>query len=247
VGDKAKIMKLFKYCRSHGLDVIRDLRIYLSHANEFNDPFECAIKFDYTSIGVEDIKRILLSEEYYFTEWCALNPSEEDLDKRRQYYQEHIDEIARERVEDIPTRREMTQRQFLVHASRAFIMGCFSLHDNSVQMWSYYANDHKGIVIEFDGSSEPFTYADCLYEVKYGSERPVFQLQGAEDLKEQFFRCATHKGNSWSHEREVRYIIPKNISVIQQGRFLPIPAKSIVSVTLGCRCPIEYRFAIRAS
>jgi DUF2971 family protein len=239
-------MKLFKYFGDYGLHVLRDLEIYLSPANEFNDPFEFSINFDNTNITIEDVKRVLRKDEY-FREWCQLNPSEEDPDKRHRDYLSHLPEIAEARISNLPARKELTEKTFQSDVSKGFIIGCFSMVDDSILMWSHYSRGHTGIVIEFDPSSEPFNIPPCLQIVKYCSLKPVYQhgwQEGDVHMQEAFFPIASHKADVWSYEKEVRFIIPNTVSIIRDGRFLKIPAKSIMSVTLGFRRPIENKVAI---
>jgi hypothetical protein len=239
-------MKLFKYFGEYGLNVLRDLEIYLRPASEFNDPFEFSINFDHTNISLEDVKRILQGEEY-FREWCQSNPSEEDSDKRRRDYVNRLDETAKERMSNVPARKKLTEKAFQNFGWSGFVIGCFSLRNDSILMWSHYSQGHTGIVIEFDPSSEPFNIPPCLQVVNYSRLKPTYRHSWHGDtvyMKNEVYRIASHKSDLWRYEEEVRYIIPKSVSIVRDQRFLQIPAKSIVSVTFGFRCKIENKVAI---
>ena len=47
----------------------------------------------------------------------------------------------------------------------SLLVSCFSKNNNSILMWSHYADKHRGVCIEFDVSSEEFQ------EVSYGKKR----------------------------------------------------------------------------
>ena len=127
-------------------------------------------------------------------------------------------------------------------------------------MWSYYADEHRGIVLEFDpnhpffkekySSSNPST--GKLIPVAYTPERP--------DLLDNPLDLIFTKGKEWEHEEEVRMIIPKKMcshfketpngelmrcsdDTFREKKsteenflyFIKIPPESITSIYLGTR------------
>lgn len=95
---------------------------------------------------------------------------------------------------------------------------CFSLNQESILMWSIYAEGHSGAVVSFDGDHDFFRSA-LLKQVQYSNKRPVvdlkelretgFHLGGWEDLRE-FIEIRSDvfltKAECWSHEQEVRAV-----------------------------------------
>lgn len=71
----------------------------------------------------------------------------------------------------------------------------FSMIPDSVPMWTYYADSHKGIVVGFDGDHDFF---EGLQAVRYLRTRP----NDCPDMSE----LAFFKSDQWIYEREVRLI-----------------------------------------
>lgn len=90
-----------------------------------------------------------------------------------------------------------------------------SLYD--VRMWSFYANDHKGIAIEIDFTG----FENDSKEVHYLDNLPEFNLANPDPYK-----ILTKKTNHWSYESEYR--------IIQQQEYYPITGR-IKTVYLGQR------------
>lgn len=65
---------------------------------------------------------------------------------------------------------------------------------SDVRMWSFYANDHKGIAIEIDFTG----FEKDIKEVRYLNELPKYNPDPAEIL--------TKKTNHWCYESEYRII-----------------------------------------
>ena len=131
---------------------------------------------------------------------------------------------------------------------------CFTIHDASLLMWSHYANNHKGICIEFDTENSFFQGKfSCDYnpnigiirKVDYRAERPLFiDPQELVNSTEFWFI----KSLEWQYEDEYRLLLPidnaiqKPIETAPQNNdllFYEISPKLIKSVTLGCQMPVE--------
>lgn len=107
-------------------------------------------------------------------------------------------------------------------------IACLSEVYNSILMWSYYADKHKGLCIEFD-IDEP----QALEKVKYCNERPNAHLEDIiKDfcgklfaqgitfeknydlvLSELVLKPYITKSSDWSHEKEQRLIFPEEVLV----------------------------------
>ena len=116
---------------------------------------------------------------------------------------------------------------------------CLSEVDDSLLMWSHYADSHHGFCIEFErdehndlGNSE-----QCL-PVVYQKEFPAFTLDEIED-KKATARILTTKSEEWAYEKEWRMITKKDISMIQ------LPGK-ITGVIFGSRMEPNERHRIGA-
>ncbi len=118
------------------------------------------------------------------------------------------------------------------------------------QMWSHYADSHKGIAIGFN-SNDPF-FSKAL-EVQYRTERPKINLfpipeEEQEKLKLTKAIMAT-KNITWHYEEEYRLLnaadlLQKDSANDPDG--FPIfvasfPVQSVQHVIFGCNTPENYR------
>lgn len=71
----------------------------------------------------------------------------------------------------------------------------FSEDPSSILMWSYYGAGHSGMCLELDVTE----YSDNIHKMSYVSALDCTNNRSPIDL-------LTHKLNSWSHEKEYRWI-----------------------------------------
>lgn len=94
--------------------------------------------------------------------------------------------------------------------SEYFENGVISLTETSdnLLMWSHYANEHKGVVVEFDPNNEFFTnnykeeqrpYYGKINRVLYRKQR----LKEFNSFVEPYF----HKSDEWLYEKEHRFLV----------------------------------------
>jgi hypothetical protein len=243
---KCPSVKLYKYCDKFGLNIIRDKEIRLSKPMEFNDPFELLPIIDDSEFTLEKVKTIL-KKERFFLDWKKAKYPDKDEKEASEIYVQSVDQLATDRLEEIAAKKESIQWTYVETSSLGFLITSFVQCNDSLLMWAHYADKHGGIVIEFDPTQQPFTIEPCLQVVKYRQERSVYRhvFDGDEKkMASQFFSIASDKGEDWAYEKEVRFITPNYVSNIRDKRFLMIDPKLILSVTFGCRCPIEYRIEI---
>lgn len=79
---------------------------------------------------------------------------------------------------------------------------------NDVRMWSFYANDHKGIVIEIDFTG----FENDVAEVHYLEALPEYNLKTHNPAE-----ILTKKTMHWCYESEYR-LIQKNVYYSVKGR-----------------------------
>ena len=162
---------------------------------EFNDPFDCNPHFD-----LQHIKTIhKFRPDLYRAagDRRGLSPAKR-IAQRTQF-------IARLRnsILDGTFRRQQLERVGLVSLSR---------EATSVLMWSHYAENHKGFVLEFripvQGEKRDLAYAtDRLlpYPVIYQPGRPSIKV-GVELPEDLVNRIVLTKSNEWEYEAEERVV-----------------------------------------
>lgn len=132
-------------------------------------------------------------------------------------------------------------------------MLCLSEKPDVLLMWSHYADQHKGFVVEFDTDSDFFeekqVSADDLRlfrKVQYESERPSVSLSSMPDERENRFTHLINsflltKSDHWNYEKEWRLIdMLERADETRQNISPPVylfklPPKAISAVVLGCR------------
>ena len=132
-----------------------------------------------------------------------------DISKLSKFSQDGNDLLSRvARYVDID--REDLRRQF-------YVLSLSSIQDD-ILMWSHYAGQHQGIVIEYDmpehildlSKDSDFnfienSYGKIIHNVDY-SGHPVFYSLSTERENE-YGRVITKKTPQWSYEREYRMLI----------------------------------------
>jgi hypothetical protein len=86
--------------------------------------------------------------------------------------------------------------------------GVVSLSESPLvdRMWAHYADAHKGLLVEFDPTSDLFTnpsFVKCEY-----SDSPVVYNTLPEGNHAAIEEIAKHKKTDWAYERESRLIVP---------------------------------------
>lgn len=116
---------------------------------------------------------------------------------------------------------------------------CLSGICDNLVMWGNYADNHKGIVIEFD-DVHPFFHPDCeitgfmhkLKKVVYVDERITMNSDewGANE------KTFLAKGKDWEYENEYRMTILLEENDRNPNRFnIKFPSEIITAVYIGCK------------
>ena len=140
---------------------------------------------------------------------------------------------------------------------------CFASKEDNLLMWAHYANNHEGICLELDPSSDFFNgqykdapssifgdfdsnpSKDCyrnigvLRPVEYTIDRPTYiKPRELEYDTESWFV----KSPEWEYEGELRLLLPiEHAKTVSNSNllFYPIKPNIIKSVILGCQMPVE--------
>lgn len=128
------------------------------------------------------------------------------------------------------------QKQFYeLLESKGGTLNVCSLTENSDNelMWAHYAENSKGVCLEFDFSSMP-NIQNCLVQVQYTNEVPIAEKLTSSELK----RLFSIKRNAWKKEQEWRILVNN----IDKVRFEPINLKRIL---FGARMDVQTQEKIR--
>jgi hypothetical protein len=113
---------------------------------------------------------------------------------------------------------------------------CFCRVRDDILMWAQYADKHRGLCFEFDGS------ANCLF---FGDAQPVeyedyTPIPLGENNNRQMTRIILTKSKHWSYEREYRIVRPA-----KAGTRLHYPVELLTGIIFGCMMPRDVRELVK--
>lgn len=111
---------------------------------------------------------------------------------------------------------------------------CLSRNGRQLQMWSHYADNHKGLCLEFDDDILRQSLGD-LFDVKYNQEPYKVQLNRPDEMNEDIFKgvlCTKEKG--WEYEQEVRLL--RHTEKGQITNNYPFNKQALKSIYFGSQC-----------
>jgi hypothetical protein len=244
-------LRIFRYYKvEHGLKVLNDLEIRASIPAELNDPFELSPNIDPSQFSQRRIEA-LLRQKFYIEKAYREERRGRELTSKKEFKRLYLKDVPRRAAEalpKIPKNVEAVRRDFSKRFGKFWRIVCVSLINDSILMWSHYADNHTGLVLEFDTNEPPFSQIpeSCWLTVKYSHKKAdyVYSRKDREFLKEMFAVAAT-KASDWSYEKEIRIVVADN--AIRDGRFLPLTPKSIAAVYCGCRISEADKAAVQAA
>jgi len=205
--------RVFKYCKvdKYTRENLDKDQLYFNKPRNFNDPYEGIFRFDIQDIN---LKHKLL----------------------RSLYQHKYEELIGSKLpldDLIEHTRIIYMNQFL----NEMRLCCMSCINDSILMWSHYADQHKGICIEFDVNHDMLFKIGA--EVNYSEVIPTLKFQSHDDISDDKIvekystSVPTNKYIAWSYEKEYRLI-----------RYLGEPTvnynpKSIKAIYFGLRTRVE--------
>lgn len=207
---------MFKYYKINNIKVINKIiglnpTLKFSDASVLNDPFE--LKFNLEINPNSEISKI-----FYFNNFPNNN-----LDDYK-VWQDGI-------TENFVWYTEQEVRKSLAHL---YNITCFSKKNDNNLMWSHYADNHKGICIEY--SNELIEYLNknekflASKTVDYSKNPPL--LDTFESKENQVIKIFFNKQSEWSYEKEFRIILYGE----NQSEFIKIRPEHIKSVFIGSKC-----------
>lgn len=200
--------------------------LYLSSPRSFNDPFDCSTRLDTTNIKVIDKK-----------EYCKIIAKLIDPESSVSDLKKLADDLFKTHQHN----DEFFSEQFHLIAGATFNInnnyGILSLSKikNDILMWSHYADDHKGIVLEFDKSLIKGTINGLVkYEKTFPSVRDFIEAY----YKKKLFRIfLLRKSRHWKYESEYRII--KEIDIKTNFRVANFQPACLTGVILGHKTSVK--------
>lgn len=211
---------LYKYVSFEGLKWILDGSIRFTQPSAFNDPFEFLPEI-ISPPNIEE-KRIGIGFDI--------------SSPRQRFYSGSTQTIPKDYI-----RNDIISRDIVWELNKKIGVLCLSKKRDSLLMWSHYANQYAGAIVEFDGH-HPFLKGQV--EVEYLTERPRKLLSEYMDTAPIRVADLCAKSQQWEYEEEVRIIrsLDDCRELGKDQRDFPVfvktvPTEAIKSIILGERMP----------
>ena len=192
-------------------------RLFFPSRNLFNDPFDCVVP-SFLEIPGAVIKRY---SEAFVERSFPNAPHAEKVEKLSKLMSvTALEGIRRDLQNDI---------------DQAGVLSFSKVRDD-ILMWSHYADKHKGLCLEFDGSANSVFFSEAQ-PVEYGDYTP---LPLDENPEKQMNRAILTKSKHWAYEQEYRIVRPG-----EACRLVEYPQELLIGVIFGCMMPGDLRQLIK--
>lgn len=241
---------LFKYYAPEtGINhVLQGGTIKWSTPEELNDPFDNQFELDFDE--VDDVEIDSLLDDFFENDFSSVEFRKGDMiisgeefgNALRQWKllispqeKTELKNSLVEGIENVKNYMPIFKQEFMAEMKRTAIF-CMSESSDSVLMWSFYAQNHTGIAIEFAPNhfqsplslSRPVQYVTDVPKLTF---RELFRsLSNRQAAIEQLIRTFTlTKSEEWSHEKEWRVVVAGGSGI------RPFFSEDINAVYMGCR------------
>lgn len=182
--------------------------LWFSSFDDFNDPFDGRLKYP---------KQYSRNEINHFLQTISSIHDEKKIKEKTEYLYNNQDELSEIISNAIADQKKETK------------VCCFSQINDSILMWSHYADGHKGVCLEFDVTKDPSVFC-TLQKVVYQPEYSISNY--LLDSKNTILNMLKIKSQDWQYEHEYRVIRPQE--TCNKIYYKP---EALVSIIFGCNCP----------
>jgi hypothetical protein len=211
-------------------DTLVNKRIHCSDLTVLNDPWDCRPWFD------EEVLDDPSTLDGLFDFFFASNPTADvsEAEKRATRAHAHRDRDYRRQI------LNRFSEDFLKLIPNRWRTYCLTPTPDSTLMWSHYADNHRGICLQFALGHPLFGSAQ---KVEYLSSYPKWAPQSLLDGSSQ--RVLLTKSDDWEYEQEYRIIGIRPRPEIREhpllldGDYLRLPEGSLRAVIIGCEADFE--------
>ncbi len=239
---------LYKYCNSDGFDILLHSRLKVTRVSEFNDPFDLAFGMD-DETAFERIKAEFEEDPKLIEKWSI------ELTKLGWSHNKNsIKNMAAKVSEFLIEGQENAIKSTKEFFNNMFGITCMSERPDIIQMWSHYANAHKGIVIgleenEFVGDRAKLvkvTNGKDMVLFPYTASIPMMSKQVMKEYEKGFKDVLGRKESGWCYEEEVRVFEELEEQDKDGNYYVKIPPSSVREIYLGLRSPETSEIIARA-
>ncbi|MGR5093773.1 DUF2971 domain-containing protein [Vibrio maritimus] len=237
-------MRLFKYLPVDRLDVIDGLKIRFTQLGSLNDVQEMIHGFDVEKVVEASLDKSMIELSNWWNEF-----SEEEKSLNHAEYDDGVRNLQS------LTGALIAEYKTSIELSKMFdkVLGILSLSktNDSLLMWSHYADSGCGYVIEFDSNHDFFHKKDLKgcrtepIEVTYEECQPLYDISQRYNSSQML----GVKSKEWEYEKEVRLTLnliglkpqvnPSNRPLLDafgnKIYLIDIPKEAITAIYLGPR------------
>jgi hypothetical protein len=226
------LAKLYKYrpFSVNSLRMITEAEVFYARPSSFNDPMDCDPTIE-VDIGRASLEKLLFK---LFLQTRDRDTASRDVGYLRYLSSEHGNYLTDPDVEDYLKRLLASdiKRELDSELGNAGVLS-LSATWQSALMWSHYADEHRGICIEYDTTDQEHPH---LGPVNYTAPRAIKtsdlwrwkmrdDAASADKVRQIYFYS---KSSEWKYEREWR-------DVATTSRAVSVPFR-MTAIHFGMRC-----------
>jgi hypothetical protein len=189
-------------------DIVLEGKLYLSSPKDFNDPFDMFVKLLHPT------------KKQFLKHMNTVGKKNGATKGARSKSIANLEQLYDNDKEKLFT------KQYLKTRNETGVFSFAGDHLN-ILMWSHYADNHKGICLEFDRSLD-FKTLILAQPVGYSRDYPIikwpFEFKNGANL------ILLRKNEEWKYEKEERIIC-----VGQAGSFLKFDQNAVSTIFIGCK------------
>lgn len=221
---------LYKYYSDtpEKLSAVKNNQMWYSAPCNFNDVFDCDISIDDQKVFHEVLK--------LFPDKRGIRAGSNAWKNLRATTNQQL-RLLRAKLDELKTTTGVS---------------CLSESEDSLLMWAHYANNHRGMCVEYDLLEISRVLKFTAVPVIYSQDRACFNFVNLENTSNDAVKLLIHsltsKSPEWSYEKEWRIIRDQKAcgdkwDVNKRGALLEmIRPRSII---LGCATTVEFEKEVR--
>ena len=250
-------MKLYKYCSfgKHTLDNIKKGKVYLSNPTSFDDCFDSTSDTDeYMFINQRLMTYLTIlnvkfdcdatNEELSFLLFLKMGEVAKTTDEFIEYLKDlNLSELLCKKLQILYMNVVVSQYfkdksiesalhdEFIDYCNSVnnYRISCFTTNPTDIKMWSLYADNNRGICIEYTVDDNPDKLVfSVLYSHIRGDYNLCTALDDYDNDENAFIRVliesVLRKDICWTEQNEYRYVSTNNMYESNLAPFYPITA-----------------------
>ncbi|MCK5127087.1 MAG: DUF2971 domain-containing protein [candidate division Zixibacteria bacterium] len=182
--------------------ILTHSELYFSQPKSFNDPFDCLIEPDYSTLNDEQVKNRI---KYHVK---RDNPSANRKEVRRL-----VKKVMSEKNWKDEENIERSNQWSYKYKNEKLGINCFSGNYQEILMWSYYACGHRGLCLKF--STKELESNFKTLQISEGKIHEIIPVEYVPEIPKinpivegNYYvpKILSLKSNLWKHEDEYRIL-----------------------------------------